>query len=442
MLQEGKERVGPVVYWMSRDQRIQDNWALLFAQELALQKKEPLIVVFILVEQFLEANLRHYGFMLKGLQEVQDDLYQRNIPFLLLKGSPKKEMPRFIITHEASACVTDFDPLRMKRVWEKEVAEQIDVPFYEVDTHNVVPCRIASPKAEYAAYTFRPKIYRALPEFLEKIPQVKTHPFEWDTTFERERDFIQIMDSLPIDKTIAQVNWLSPGAKKARQMLNDFLQNKIETYVDRRNDPTQDGQSHLSPYLHFGQIAAQRVALEIQKSSASAKTKEAFLEELIVRRELSDNFCFYNPQYDAMESFPSWARSSLIEHGKDLRKYIYSAEDFEQGKTHDALWNAAQMQMVKSGKMHGYMRMYWAKKILEWSATAREAFQIALYLNNKYELDGRDSSGYAGIAWSIGGVHDRAWPQRPIFGKIRYMSYQGCKAKFNVNAYIQQVERL
>jgi deoxyribodipyrimidine photo-lyase len=196
--------------------------------------------------------------------------------------------------------------------------------------------------------------------------------------------------------------------------------------------------SNLSPYLHFGQISAQRIALETYKRKHNIETKDAFLEELIVRRELSDNFCFYNKNYDSFDGFPEWAKKTLNEHRKDKREFTYNLEQFEKAKTHDDLWNAAQIEMVKTGKMHGYMRMYWAKKILEWTETPEEALEFSIYLNDKYELDGRDPNGYTGCAWSIGGVHDRAWTERPVFGKIRYMNYNGAKRKFDVKRYIQK----
>jgi deoxyribodipyrimidine photo-lyase len=219
-----------------------------------------------------------------------------------------------------------------------------------------------------------------------------------------------------------------------------------------RNNPTRDAQSNLSPYLHFGQISAQRVALEVLKylslppfareGTEGGISHAAFLEELIIRRELSDNFCFYNRDYDNFEGFPDWAKKTLNKHRKDRRDYIYTVKQFEHAKTHDDLWNAAQMEMAKRGKMHGYMRMYWAKKILEWTESPEKAMEVAIYLNDQYELDGRDPNGYAGIAWSIGGVHDRAWNERPIFGKIRYMSYNGCKAKFDIKQYINLVQSI
>ncbi|MDD5644415.1 MAG: deoxyribodipyrimidine photolyase, partial [bacterium] len=236
-----------------------------------------------------------------------------------------------------------------------------------------------------------------------------------------------------------RVNWIEPGEKAALRTLRNFIKNGLPGFASQRNDPNMGAESNLSPYLHFGQISAQRAALEINKSPASKEAKEAFLEELIIRRELADNYCLYNKNYDNPAGFPDWAKKTLSEHKKDKREYTYSLKQLETAGTHDALWNAAQLQMLKTGKMHGYMRMYWAKKILEWTESPEQAQKIAVYLNDKYELDGRDPNGYAGIAWSIGGVHDRAWGERHIFGKIRYMSYNGCKSRFNTAAYIRKV---
>ena len=441
ILKQGKEKCGPIIYWMSRDQRAHDNWALLFAQEMALAQKTPLAVAFCLVPQFLEATIRQYGFMLQGLQETEKSLGAKNIPFFLLIGSPEEEIARFVSQNGIRALIADFDPLRLKRAWKRGVLNRIDIPIYEVDAHNIVPCWIASPKQEYAAYTFRPKVKHQLAEFLDEFPNLKKHPFSWKVKG-APTDWSRVKNRLKIDRKVSEVNWIKPGEKAARLMMKQFIEQKLSNYEIKRNDPNIDGQSNLSPYLHFGQISAQRVALEIQKKSSNASEKESFLEELIVRRELADNFCFYSEHYDRFEGFPDWARKTLDEHRRDRREFIYSDDQFENGMTHDELWNAAQEEMVKSGKMHGYLRMYWAKKILEWTETPEEALRTAISLNDKYELDGRDPNGYAGIAWSIGGVHDRAWFPRPIFGKIRYMSYRGARSKFDVNAYIKKAHSL
>lgn len=425
---------GPVVYWMSRDQRVHDNWALLYAQEKAHERGQPLVVAFCLTPTFLEATIRQYGFMLKGLQEGEEELQKLHIPFYLLPGSPAEEIARFAKKIKAGAVITDFDPLRIKKEWRENAARELSCAFYEVDAHNIAPCRIASTKQEFGAYTLRPKLHKVLHEYLTPFPTLKEQ--KENTLHHSPIDWKSVYASLSVNRKVAEVTWCLPGEKAAHQALKRFITERISRYDQDRNDPTKDAQSNLSPYLHFGQISAQRIALEIEKSAIPDVNKKAFLEELVVRRELSDNFCFYNPHYDSAQGFPEWAKKTLLDHIEDVREHLYSRDEFEYAQTHDPLWNAAQLQMVTTGKMHGYMRMYWAKKILEWTNNPAEAQKIAIYLNDKYELDGRDPNGYVGIAWSIGGVHDRAWFDRPIFGKIRYMSYNGCKSKFDIEAYI------
>jgi deoxyribodipyrimidine photo-lyase len=434
---------GPVIYWMSRDQRISDNWALLYAQDRALERCEAVVTVFCLSPSFLGATARQYEFMLAGLHEVETGHAKKNIPFRIITGDPTEKLPAFIRKVGASMLITDFDPLRIKRRWKDGVAAALDIPVEEVDAHNIVPCWIASNKMEYGARTLRPKLRRQLPEFLEEFPKLKKHPF---TLLQREKhfqnDWDEIRKSLRIDESVRLHRNIKPGEKQGRRMLDEFVSNGLRRYTKYRNDPVEHAQSGLSPYLHFGQISAQRIALEVSGSEEDIGDRSAFLEELIVRRELSDNFCLYNSHYDSFDCFPEWARKTLDAHRKDKRDNIYLAEALEAAETHDDLWNAAQMEMVKTGRMHGYLRMYWAKKILEWSPSPELALETAIFLNDKYQLDGRDPNGYAGIAWSIGGVHDRAWNERPVFGKIRYMSYGGCKSKFNIRKYIQYVDGL
>jgi deoxyribodipyrimidine photo-lyase len=262
---------------MSRDQRVNDNWALLFAQELALERKVPLAVVFCLVPSFLNATLRQYGFMLKGLREAENQLAKLNIPFFLLIGSPEQELPAFLTQHRISGLVTDFDPLRIKQQWKKEVAAHIKKSIYEVDARNVIPCWEASGKKEYAAYTLRPKIHRALPEFLNDFPLAQKHPFPWPKKV-KKTNWEEAEISLKIDRSVPEVDWLVPGEKAAAAILDHFLTRKLSAYASKRNDPTEDGVSNFSPYLHFGQISAQRVALEVQKKKAKKESKDAFLE--------------------------------------------------------------------------------------------------------------------------------------------------------------------
>lgn len=436
LLQNGNATNGPVVYWMSRDQRVHDNWALLYSQQLALENKKPLAVVFNLVPDFLEATIRQYGFMMTGLKEIEDELSNYNVPFFLLNGKPEVEIPKFLITTNASILISDFDPLKIKRIWKREVAKKISIPFYEVDAHNIVPCLFVSDKQEFAAYTIRPKINKALIEFLDEFPALqKMNQYQFNSD---KIDWSNVEKSLNINRDVKEVDWIIPGQNAGLKALEFFLQNKFDQYNELRNDPTKNGQSNLSPYLHFGHLSAQRIALETQRLNGNKDSEKSFLEELIVRRELSDNFCYFNPKYDLFEGFHNWAKTSLNEHRKDEREFVYKLGEFEQARTHEDLWNAAQREMTTTGKMHGYMRMYWAKKILEWSKSPEEALKTANYLNDKYELDGRDPNGYTGTAWSIGGVHDRPWFERAIFGKIRYMNRSGAKNKFDIEAYIQK----
>jgi deoxyribodipyrimidine photo-lyase len=431
---------GPVIYWMSRDQRIRDNWALVFAQQQALELKTPLVIAFCLVPEFLDATERQYDFMLKGLEELGKKSAKLNIPFILLTGKPANEVPRLVKALAAGMLVTDFSPLRINRHWKSEIQSRVGIRFCEIDAHNIVPCRIASQKQEFGAYTVRPKIHRLLNDYLTGIPSVRKHPYTIPKSFPKI-DWTRIRKALKVDTSVGSVGWIRPGEDAAHRMLGLFIDERLGEYNERRNDPNAGGVSDLSPYLHFGQISAQYAALEVRRSRKSKSSRDAFLEELIVRRELSDNFCYYNETYDMFEGFPAWARQTLNMHRNDTRDNVYSVETFEAAQTHDPLWNAAQNEMRITGKMHGYMRMYWAKKILEWTPSPEEALAIAIYLNDRYELDGRDPNGYTGIAWSIGGVHDRAWGERPVFGKIRYMSFEGCKRKFDVDMYVRKWQR-
>lgn len=436
ILKEGAKKKGPIVYWMSRDQRAHDNWSLLFAQQLALERKEPLIVLFCLTTGFLGATARQYDFMLKGLQETENELRLHNIPLQLLIGDPPVNLLKWSKEYNVSTIITDFDPLRIKQHWKNQLIKNLLIPFFEVDSHNVIPCWFLSNKAEYGAYTIRPKIHRLLQQYLDVFPPLLRHPFSFPAIFPAT-DWSQLQTLLQVNQSISKVSWLKPGSSAAQLQLKKFLTTGLPFYQSDRNNPTKDAQSHLSPYLHFGQLSAQRAALEILRNSPSSSSQEAFLEELIVRRELSDNFCFYNSHYDQISGFPSWAQQTLNAHRQNLRTYTYSFNSFESAQTHDDLWNAAQREMITKGKMHGYLRMYWAKKILEWTKSPEEALETAIHLNDKYQLDGRDPNGYTGIAWSIGGVHDRAWKERAIFGKIRYMSYNGMKNKFPIQEYIK-----
>lgn len=437
LLNSKKYTTGQIVYWMSREQRVNDNWALHYAIELAKKEKTYVEVVFCLREEFPHNTNRMVHFMLKGLEEVAQKLTEKNIPFHFLVGDPQNRIKEYVTTMKVGALVCDFNPLRWHREWTHSLAEKLSVPVYQVDAHNVVPVWEASPKQEFGAYTIRPKLFAKREEFLDVFP---TLTYQKAPQRIQSVDWKRVYQSIRTDHSVPEVTWLQPGEKAARQMLQHFIEEKLQFYDTQRNDPTKNALSLLSPYLHFGHLSAQTIALIMISIKGMAKQKESFLEELLVRKELSDNFCYYNKDYDNPNGFPQWAKETVQKHKDDPREFLYTRDQFENATTHDPLWNAAQKEMLKKGKMHGYMRMYWAKKIFEWSPTVEKAQETAIYLNDRYFLDGRDPNGYTGIAWSMGGVHDRAWFEREVFGKIRYMNYNGAKSKFDVKRYISLME--
>jgi deoxyribodipyrimidine photo-lyase len=428
---------GPIVYWMIRDQRAHDNWALLYAQEIALQNKQPLHVVFCcrrdLGQHF--GTVRMFDWMLAGLAEVAAELHTHNIAFTFLLGDPVSQVEKFCQQIGAGELIVDFFPLRIYTEWQNKLAQRLTVRVTQVDTHNIVPCWIASPKQEFAARTIRPKIHKLLGKYLVDFPKLLQHPI---STSLPKNNWKEIRKSVQVDTSVPSITWIKPGEKAALAVLEHFAATKLASYAAERNDPTKRALSDLSPYLHFGQIAAQRVALTTTSTNHNPKSNESFLEELIIRKELADNYCFYNQSYDSFAGFPRWAQQTLTQHKQDQRTVHYTLEELEKAMTHDHIWNAAQNEMVTTGKMHGYLRMYWAKKILEWTSTPEEAQRFAIYLNDRYSLDGRDPNGYVGIAWSIGGLHDRPWFERPIFGTVRYMSAGGLEKKFNTALYAAQ----
>ncbi len=431
-----------ILYWMQASQRVECNHALEHAVGEANERNLPVVVVFVLTDRFPEANLRHYAFMLDGLEEVRKGLEGRGIRFALMHRSP--ELAATALAEEAALVVADRGYLRIQRQWRNHVAKNAPCAVVQVESDAVVPVETASPKEEYTAGTLRPKLQRILKGYLAPL---KERPVRKDSLSLRldadpERDFTSLLEKMKIDRTVTPVKTFRGGASRAHILLEEFIARKIRHYDELRNDPGLDYSSHLSPYLHFGQISPLAVALRVSGDrSIPAAARESFLEELIVRRELSMNFVFYNDRYDEYECLPDWARKTLAEHAKDRREFLYGPEQWERAGTHDPYWNAAQREMMITGKMHNYMRMYWGKKILEWSRTPAEAFRTALTLNNRYELDGRDPNGFAGVAWCFG-KHDRAWFERKVFGKIRYMNDAGLKRKFDMDVYLKKVAAL
>lgn len=426
-----------VIYWMSRDQRIDDNFCIYYGLELSKKLNKKFGILFNITPTYLEATIRQYDFMIKSLIELESNLKEIGIPFFVLFGDPIENIKNFVKEKKVSVLISDFSPLKISRKTKERLREILNVSFYEIDTHNIIPPFVASEKQEFSAFTLRKKYEKLLPYYLVEPPKIiKYKSFD----FEKEKiDWEKIYNNLKVDKKVKPTKFFKPGQLEAKRVLENFIENKLDNYNINRNDPTIDGLSNLSVYLHFGMISPLRVAIEIEKSNKNLESKKAFLEELIIRRELSENFCFYNSNYDSYLGIPFWARKSLDLHLNDKREYIYNIDILKKGETHDELWNAAQKEMVLVGKMHGYMRMYWAKKVLEWTRDYKESVDILIYLNNRYELDGRDPNGYAGILWSIGGLHDRPFKERKIYGKVRYMSSIGLNKKFDTKKYIEKV---
>ena len=432
-----------VVYWMQRAQRGLNNAAVDCAVDIANELGLPLLVYFSAISNFPNANLRHYVFLNQGLPDIESDLAERNISFIV-RRPPNNSLDKFLEEVNATILIGDENPCREPERWRRVIAKRLHIPFWTIDADVVVPSKLF-PKPQYGAYVLRPRLYRELPNYLHPLKNPKAQH-----SWARPKNF----DSFPVDsditagwknfdRTVRPVEGFVGGSHAARKRLKYFVQHLLADYDKQRNQPTVDGSSRLSPYLHFGHIGPTEIALAVDaaaKKHASLKeARDSFFNELLVWRELAVNFVKYTPNYDSAECAETWARQSLAEHARDPREWIYTLEQLERGETHDELWNASQLQMVHFGWMHNYMRMYWGKKILEWSRDPATAFAHAVALNDKYELDGRDPNGYAGIAWAIVGKFDRPWFDRPIFGKIRYMSAGSTGKKFDSQGYIAMV---
>ncbi|MFZ8833867.1 MAG: deoxyribodipyrimidine photo-lyase [Candidatus Caldipriscus sp.] len=432
-----------VIYWMSQSHRANFNHSLEFAIDLSNAYRKPLLVYFPITDRYKYSNARYYKFMLDGILEAKKSIEERGIKFVIEKVDDIKQ--RVVeISRDAFALITDKAYLKFYRRLNQYVADKLDIPVYEVESDVCVPVEIASDILEPYAFGFRKKIYSIIDAFIVelkprevKIKSVSLDFGIWELTL---RDSLEILDILNIDKSVS----LSPfvgGYSQARKYLEEFIERKLHKYKDFRSHPELDYQSNLSPYLHFGQISPIEVVLEVLSKYGKDENVDSFFNELIVWRELARNFCYYNPNYNHYEGIPDWAKETLEEHKKDRREYIYTLEELENAKTHDEYWNSAQLELLKTGKMHNYMRMYWCKKIIEWTDDPKRAFDITCYLNDKYELDGRDPNGYAGISWCFG-THDRPWKERKIFGKVRYMSASGLEAKFDIKKYVEKVKGL
>ncbi len=432
-----------VLYWMQQSQRAESNHALEYAIHCANALDQSVVVGFGLTDDYPEANLRHYTFMLEGLRETQASLKGRRIKFVVRKGRPPEISLK--LGEEASLIVCDRGYLRHQKDWRREVARQAECRVVQVETDVVVPVEVVSGKAEYAARTIRPKVTRHLSAYLKPLEAASARKSSLRLQINglELADLGALLKSLKIDRSVAPVGqFFSGGTSEGKKRFQEFIRKRFDRYVENRNQPQTDDISHMSPYLHFGQISPLYLALTLRQSAAGKpEDRDSYLEELIVRRELAMNFADYTPDYDRFSCLPNWAQKTLAEHEKDRREHIYSLEQLEAAETHDPYWNAAMREMRYTGFMHNYMRMYWGKKILEWSRTPEEGFENTLAINNKYFLDGRDPNSFTGVAW-VFGVHDRAWNERPVFGKIRYMAASGLERKCDIEAYVKKVDRL
>jgi deoxyribodipyrimidine photo-lyase len=435
-----------VVYWMQRAQRGVDNHAVNLAVAIANELKLPLVVYFAGISNFPHANLRHYVFLQQGLPDIEEDLAARNITFVM-RRAPHESHERLVADVEAAICIGDENPTREPERWRAALAKKLKIPFWTVDTDVLVPTRLFG-KAQYAAYTMRPRLYKLVPEFL--VPYDNPHA---DIAWKRPKGFLadDVRADITagwkdLDRSVAPVEAWHGGTHAGLKRLKLFAGSKLKEYIDERNRPETDGTSAMSPYLHYGHVGPQTIALAVAAAAAAdptlTKAKESYFNELLAWRELSINFVRYQPDYDNPKAAEDWARKTIGEHDPDKREVIYTVEQLEHAQTHDELWNAAQMQMVKHGWMHNYMRMYWAKKVVEWTPNVDAAMTACVYLNDKYFLDGRDPNGYSGIAWAVLGKFDRPWGSRAVFGKRRYMSGASTGRKFDSKKYIAQMRAL
>ena len=429
-----------VVYWMQRAMRIHDNPALDVAIDAANLLSLPVVVFFSVIPNYPNANLRHYHFMQQGLRDVEVDAADRGVGFVL-RRYPDNSLEKFLEEVGAAILIGDENPCREPERWRKVLARKLKLPYWTVDADVVVPSAVFG-RDYFLLQHMRPHLKQALPGFLAKPKNPKPKQ-SWQrpkslAASSLDEDITASFKSL--DRSIGPVDTFTGGTHAALKHLHDFVNHGLKDYDEKRNYPEVDGTSRLSPYLHFGNIGPITIALAAEeacaKGKASRRTCDRFLDQVIAWRELSVLFVKYNPNYDNWECAEPWARKTLVEHTADPRPARYRFDQLERAETHDDLWNAAQRQMVDTGWMHNYMRMYWAKMILEWAPDPARAFEWAVTLNDRYELDGRDPNGYQGIAWAILGKHDRPWFNRPIFGLVRPMSSASTAKKFNAKSYI------
>ncbi|GJE57979.1 deoxyribodipyrimidine photo-lyase [Methylobacterium trifolii] len=435
-----------VLYLLQQANRARHNPALELAIEEANRLGLPVVACFGLLDGangFPEANARHYAFLLQGLADAKAGLDGRGVGFVMRKGSPA-EVAIDLAGH-AALLVLDRGYLAIQKRWYREIEAAVDTRIVQVEGDVVVPVEVASGKHEYAARTLRPKLHKVWDDFLEPVA-ARTVKHQADglglTSAIDVTDPARVLAGMSLDTAVAPVKRFTGGETEARRRLKAFLKDGLSGYGNGRNRPEAAAASHMSPYLHFGQISPLEIALAVRAAEGGdADDRGAYLEELIVRRELAMNHVFYTEDYASYDhAIPDWARKTLAEHAEDPRPHRYTEAQLAEGQTHDAYWNAAQAEMRETGYMHNQLRMYWGKKILEWSPSPKAGFERTLRLNNRYFLDGRDANSFTNVAW-VYGLHDRPWAKRKVFGTVRYQSENSLR-KFDAKAYVRTVERL
>ncbi|MBI1373431.1 MAG: deoxyribodipyrimidine photolyase [Phycisphaera sp.] len=443
-LNDAEPRAGRyVLYWMQASQRAVFNHALEHAVREANAMGLPLVCAFALVGDYPDSNRRHKAFMLEGLRDAAAALERRGVRMVIRRGAPVEVIPQ--IAQDASLVVTDRGYLRHQVVWRHAVATAIDCPMVQVETDVVVPVETASNKAEYAARTIRPKLMKRLDEYLVelKATPVKHDALGIDIESMDIGDTAAVLEKLGVSDAAEPVpQHFRGGTAEAMKKLRELVEDKLDRYAANRNQPQTDDVSYMSMYLHYGQISPVAVAMEVRNAKrGTAEDREVFIEELVVRRELGFNFVRFTPEYDRFACLPRWAQATLKQQTPDEREHVYTATQLADAETHDRYWNAAMNEMRHTGYMHNYMRMYWGKKILEWTNTPQHAYRVTLELNNRYFIDGRDPVSYANVGW-VYGLHDRPWTRRPIFGTVRYMAASGLERKCDIDGYVEKVAKL
>ncbi|MFW5841945.1 MAG: deoxyribodipyrimidine photo-lyase [Bacillota bacterium] len=425
-----------VLYWLQHTQRVSYNYALGYAINEANRLKKPLKVVFVLTPDFPEANKRHYQFMLEGIVALYDAMNTLNVSFDVVVGAFKSQLNAYL--KNACLFVMDDAYLRGLRDIKRDIAKAASVSTVQVVSDLIVPVDKASDKCEYSARTIRPKLLKHVDDYLDNNPVEPCRVSSKDDMKQPSLDTLL----KHIDNDIPVSSRFTGGYQEAMRMLHDFIDTSLCDYKDS-NDPSKQLTSTLSPYLHFGQVSPVEVYLLVESYKDNYRESvENFLEQLLVRRELAYNFVWYCDGYDQFDQMTyDWAYKTMDLHRDDERDYIYNEHDYVTFNTHDVYFNAAMKEMVITGYMHNYMRMYWAKKIIEWSDDYQSAYELIVMLNNRYFIDGRDAVSYASIAW-VFGRHDRAWTERPVFGKLRYMNANGLKRKFDIDAYVKWCDEL